>query len=375
MGFWHTGYLEFHEPDQGIDLGSWTPPPPRYPCEVCGAEFSGEADLRVHAFAGHPIEQPVLVLNGRECGRRRLTITYQTSAEAWVVKNADAAWINERQVPVSDALAYLANQKNEVVDLRLGNGQASRDFQFEFALAEKEDLEGVDSALDHLIRSEDLSPYTIDAFIMRSKKYPTAERYYAALAEYLYGLLEREADGEGRPSESEHRGAYEDRFDSAVNDLGTFDRPAAEAICGIVAFHYNQFSRAMTKTRSDRVAKVSMRFEAMLKVQPWDREDLASCAHGSLDYALSDAVVADVLRWSAMAIDGSASPLAVADMVALINGQRPADEFKLRLVAAEHFLAVGDRTSAMRHADLVRFGPAERWYDDFRRRLERGVQK
>ena len=375
MGFWHTGYLEFHEPYQDSDLGSWTPPPPRYPCEVCGAEFSGEADLRVHAFAGHPTEQPVLVLNGRECGRRRLTITYETPAQAWIVKNADAAWINDQEVAVSEVSADLARRKNGVVDVRLGNGQVTRDFQFEFALAEKEDLEGVDSALDRLIRSEDLSAYSIDAFIMRSKKYATAERYYAALAEYLYGLLEREADGEGGSQDSSRRGAYEDRFDASVNVLGTFDRPAAEAICGIVAFHYNQFGRAMTKTRSDRVAKVSMRFEAMLEGRACDRGDLSSSAHGSLDFALSDAVVAEVLRCSAMAIDGSASPLAVAELVGLIDGQRPADQFKLRLIAAEHFLAVGDRVSAKRHADVVRYGVAERWYEAFRRRLERGAKK
>lgn len=375
MGFWHTGYLEFHEPPQDRDLESWTPPPPRYPCAVCGAEFSSEADLRIHTFAGHPTEQPVLVLNGRECGRRRLTITYQTSAEAWVAKNADTAWINEQKVALSDALRHLARQKNGVVDVRLGNEQVTRDFHFEFALAEREDLEGVDSALDRLIRGEDLSPYTIDAFIMRSKKYPTAERYYAALAGYLYGLLEREADGEGNLPDSTHRGAYEDRFDAAVNVLGTFDRPAAEAICGIVAFHYNQFDRAMTKTRSDRVANVSMRFKAMLDGQPWDRGDLASSAHGSLDYALSDGVVAHVLRCSAMALDGSAPSRSVAEMVALIDRQRPADQFKLRLIAAEHFLAAGDSSSAVRHADVVRYGDAERWYDGFRRRLERGAQQ
>jgi len=374
MGFWHTGYLEFHEPHQERDLGSWTPPPPKYPCEFCGAEFSGEADLRVHVFAGHPTEQPVLVLNGRECGRRRLVITYETSAQAWIAKNATAAWINGQEFAMSDALAYLARQKSGVVDVRLSNGEVTRDFQFEFALAEKEDLEGVDSALDRLIRSEDLSPHAIDAFIMRSKKYPTAERYYAALAEYLYGLLEREADAEGT-ADSALRGVYEDRFDAAVNVLGTFDRPAAEAICGIVAFHYNQFGRAMTKTRSDRVAKVAMRFEAMMEGRTCDRGDLASSAHGSLDYALSDAVVANVLKCCAMAIDGSESPLAVAELVALIKGQRAADEFKLRLMAAEHYLAVGDRLSAVRHADVVRYGVAERWYEDFRRRLERGAQK
>ena len=52
MGFWHTGYMEFHEP---TGQGSFTPTaslPPAYPCPTCGLEFSSERDSRVHAFEG-----------------------------------------------------------------------------------------------------------------------------------------------------------------------------------------------------------------------------------------------------------------------------------------------------------------------------------
>ncbi|MBX7136197.1 MAG: hypothetical protein K1X67_26300 [Fimbriimonadaceae bacterium] len=371
MGFWHTGYLEFHEPAEESPLVAWVPRPPKFPCPICGLVFSSEPDLRIHTFEGHPVEQPVLVLNGRECGRRRLTITYETSPGDWVVKNADAAWINNRPVAVADVGKYLSEHGNGVRDLILGNKQVRSEFQFELALAEKPDLEGVDSALQHLILGADLSPQTIDAFIMRSRQYPTATQYCAGLADYLYGVVVRETDGEGiQHGEKRLRTTYEDRFNGAVGILGTFDRPPAEAICGIVAFHYNQFERAMTKTRSQRVARVSLRFKAMLSGEVWDRGDLALAPHASLDYALSDAIIENVLAWCAVPLDGTADPQAVAEMVTQIDNQRPYDQFKLHLIAAEHFLAADNPSAAARHADLLRYGRANRWFSDFRNRLE-----
>lgn len=376
MGFWHTGYLEFHEPAAEADLVSWEPLPPTYPCMVCGVEFSSEADLHIHTFEGHPTDQPVLVLNGRQCGRRRMTLTHQTGSADWVIENADAAWVNKQPTSVADVVQRLIETGNGVVDVTLGNGQVRSDFQFEFALAKKRDLEGVDSALEELVRGTVLNEEAVDAFIMRSRRYATAGRYCSALADYLYGAASREKDGEVVRTESTAgRGAYQDRFDSAVHILGTFDRPSAEAICGIVAFHYNQFGLAMTKTRSQRVAQVSMRFHAMLRGERWDRGDLAPIPHASLDYALSDGVTEQVLKWSSMAIDGTASSSAVEDMVEAVGGQHPLDQFKLRLIAAEHFLAVGDRLNAMKHADPIRYGAAERWYPDFWGRLQRGMQQ
>jgi hypothetical protein len=370
MGFWHTGYMEFHEP---TGEGSFAPTallPPTYPCPTCGLEFSSERDFRVHAFEGHATPRPLLVLRGRELGSSRLTVATETSTADWVIHNARSVAVNGRLSAVDQAVAFLASQRNGVTDVTLTNGDVSRTFEFEFALADEADLDGVDAALVRLIDGGELSLRAIDDFIMRSKRYATASRYLSGLANYLYGVLAREGAAESGILDKSHDLGYEAKYDQAVGTLGSFDRAPAEAICGIVAFHYNQFDRAMTKTKSQRVAEVSLRFQAMLKGEPWPSGDLSQSPHTSLDFALSDSVIEQVLEWSAVALDGTAA-VDVAELVANLESQRPYDAFKLHMVAAEHFLSVGNLTSALRHAEWLRHGRiTEGWYGGFRRRVQ-----
>src|SRR6516164_5041408 len=96
MGFWHTGYMEFHEPSGEGSFKQAVPAPLTYPCPKCGLEFVSERDLRVHAFAGHATPRPTLVFMGRECGRSRLTVTRDTSAAEWVMRNAQSVRVNGR---------------------------------------------------------------------------------------------------------------------------------------------------------------------------------------------------------------------------------------------------------------------------------------
>jgi len=373
MGFWQTGYMEFHEPTGEGSFPPAGPLPPAYPCPTCGLEFSTERDFRVHAFEGHATPRPVLVLRGRECGRSRLTVTTKTSMADWVIQNARSVAVNGRLATVDQAAAFLASQRSGVTEVTLTNGDVNRAFEFEFTLADEADLAGVDAALGRLIEGGELSPRAIDDFIMRSKRYPTASRYMSGLANYLYGVLAREGAAESGILDKPHDVGYEAKYDQAVGILGSFDRAPAEAICGIVAFHYNQFDRAMTKTKSQRVAEVSLRFQAMLKGEHWPSGDLWRAPHASLDFALSDSAIEQVLKWSAVALDGTAA-VAVAALVANLESQRPYDALKLHMVAAEHCLSVGDLTSALRHAEWMRHGRiTEGWYEAFRRRVEGGV--
>ena len=51
--------------------------------------------------------------------------------------------------------------------------------------------------------------------------------------------------------------------------------------------------------------------------------------------------------------------------------QRPYDALKLRLIAAEHFLAAGDLDAARRQAEELRHSQkTEHWYANFRSRVE-----
>lgn len=367
MGFWHTGYMEFHEPTGGE---GWArpakPTPPTYPCRRCGLVFSSEQDLRVHAFGGHSIRRPILVFMGRECGRTRLTVTTATSPANWLTRNAQRAAVNGCRIAPEEIAPLLSVQRSGVFDVELANDNVVQEFQFEFNLAEEDDLRGVDAALERLIEGRELNLRAIDDFIMRGKRYQTASRYLAGLADYLYGVLRREGIDPGASVNA----SYEAKYDQAVGVLGAFDRPAAEAVCGLVGFHYNQFDRAMTKTRSERVAAVSLRLQAMLAGRHWVANDLSSAPHTSLDIALGDSVIDRVLRWCAMPLGGSATGRA-ADIMAALPEQRPYDALKLRLIAAEHFLAAGDPDAALRQAEELRHSQkTEHWYANFRSRVE-----
>ncbi len=172
-----------------------------------------------------------------------------TSLASWVTRNAQRAAVNGRRITPEEIAPLLSAQRSGVFDVELANDGVVQAFQFEFKLAEADDLRGVDAALERLIEGHELSLWAIDDFIMRGKRYQTASRYLAGLADYLYGVLLREGIDPAPPVDA----SYEAKYDQAVGVLGAFDRPPAEAICGLVGFHYNQFDRAMTKTRSERV--------------------------------------------------------------------------------------------------------------------------
>ena len=368
MGFWHTSYMDFHEPTS--DGGNpFATRPATFDCPTCKAEFATSRDLRVHQFEGHATARPLLILRGRECGRTRLTITTATSPSDWVIRSCDRVTMNGAPSTVEEAIQRLSEQRHGVTEVRLHHAGTEQSFEFDFALADKADLDGVDSALERFIEGGELSRRSIDDYIMRSARFETAARYQGGIASYLYGVLAREQEAE-QGADVSGTSMYEGKYDQAVATLKFFDRAPAEAICGIVAFHYNQFRRAMTKTRSRRVAEVALRFESILHSSPWDPSNLAVLPDSSFDQALSDSVIEQVVTWSAIPLDGSANE-AAAEIIDNIHDQRPPDAFKLHLIAAEHLRAAGAADEAMHQANQIRHArSAEDWYENFRLRTQ-----
>lgn len=208
MGWWQGGYIEFHElADEEIRVP--VARAPKYQCPRCRLAFSSEQDLRIHQFEGHSDTRPVLVFRGRECGRSRLVISTQTSPSDWVIRSATSATINGKSMTTKRASEILSTQRSGVVDVMLANGSVQQPFQFEFALATEDDLEGVDSALAHFISSRELSHGAIDSFIMRSKPFRTAARYMAGLADYLYGVLAREGSADSDSGDTDEANDYQ----------------------------------------------------------------------------------------------------------------------------------------------------------------------
>jgi hypothetical protein len=98
MGFWHTGYMEFHEPTSEWSGPRPAPPPPEFPCSQCGRTFRSADDLAVHVFDGHVTQRPVLTLHGRECGRSRLSVIPATAPQDWGVHRARSIRVNGEEM-------------------------------------------------------------------------------------------------------------------------------------------------------------------------------------------------------------------------------------------------------------------------------------
>jgi hypothetical protein len=362
--------MDFHEvPDDYSDRPAPAPKPPKYPCSQCPQVFDSEDDLAVHLFDGHVTSRPVLMLRGRECGRSRLAVISKTSPQDWQFLNSQAIRVNGKRCSERDAQKALCATSAGVVAVTLEGDTTDQQFEFSFRIANSEDLDGVDRRLDELVGGRSLTIHSINTFITRTVKYKTARYYRDGLANYFYGVLAREKSLEsGLLRGSNASDVYRQRFDDAVEELGRFDRPAAEAICGLVAFHYNQFDLAMRKTRSPRVARIAQRFEKLISARPDSSVVDSVVDKTSRDYVLSDNETERIIAWCSIPLDGTCSD-EVADIEHALAGVQATDAVKLRVIAAEHHLAAGNAELGIEHVAVLRYSrDFERWSEWYRKR-------
>lgn len=373
MGFWHTGYFEHHEIAEESSGSSYVPPPVMYRCDTCGVEFQERAEFDLHVFRGHINNRPQLYFRSRQCGATRLVISTESTESNWVTSHARLAIVNGKRYPVDELGSVLSAMTSGIVDVELRSENSQQRFQFDFSLAQEPDLDGVDEALERLFEGRELSLRTIDDFLERSKRFVTARDYYSALANYFYGAAIRDGTLDLDSPNVKSVDGYEGKYNSAVEVLGSFDRPAAEAICGLVAFHYNQFELSMVKTKSSRVAEASLRLQSVLESKAFRKESLLQVEHPYLDAILSDAIMEEVLSLTSLPID-PASSLPISEIIDSRPYITPTDELKLRLVAAEVFRESGEWEAAMNQAEYLQHSrTASDWYRNFTNSIERGT--
>ena len=294
------------------------------------------------------------MLRGRECGRSRLAVITPTVPADWTLENTSAVRVNGRTCTEAEASIALSSAKTGVVSVVLEGEASEQEFEFAFSIANDDDLAAVDDGLSELIQGKSLTINAIEGFIRTTDRFDTGRRYRDSLANYFYGVLARERSSESGLVDSESDvAAYTHRFDDAVAELGRYDRPPAEAISGLVAFHYNHFDLALRKTRSPRVAQVSLRFAHLLKGQSSIGRIEQARDTASLDYILSDNEIERIIHWTSIPLDGTAGS-EVAVMEDALTRVQPTDAMKLRIVAAEHHLAAGEPARGLRHLAALR---------------------
>jgi hypothetical protein len=351
MGFWHTGYAEFHEPT-GLEGYVYSAAPPvRYICEHCAASFGSMEALRRHRFEQHPLRQPALWLRGRAAGALpQLLMTPLQPADV-VVEDATRCSLNGEAVDLPTLGQRLASMTSEFVELQLENTGATTRCVLDFRIADKAHLAGVEAAFLRLARDGVLTLDALSRFIQDCREFPSAMPYCDGICHYLYGVMAKER----APDTGLQQAQYVERYLRAVDELSGFERPLARGVRALIAFHFNQFGQAELLSPEGELRYAAAAFARVLEGRPWHLDEAYSRASGSaVEDLLTDQDTLQILHDACNDIVGlkdRADELLMHLRRAAAGGY---DHMKRTLLACEAMAARADAASRTEARRLAR---------------------
>jgi hypothetical protein len=356
MGFWHTGYMEFHEP-VGLDW-QFKPRPPSYLCPLCTLEFSSEDTLHKHRLEAHPLRRPALFIDGTELGARRLRIAHALAPSAVRIENCSGATVNGENVRPVRIGDILARVRDDVCRIVLSKDGVDAIFEIEINVASEEDLKGVEQEFRTLVRNRRLDVRAVEEFIAATRPFKSAIGYCDGICSYLYGLLAKER----APDVSLPYEAYSARFSQAGEKLAIYDRPLGRTIGAVIEFHFNHFQDAARLAPGTRVRSVAERYATWLDGAKASSAAIADDARiAAVERMVTDLETEKILQWAMR----SYRELAAHAPEIEANLKQELVEFdrvKLQLLLAETYRAAGDNAKALLHARTLRnLAAVEKW--------------
>lgn len=292
MGFWHTGYIEFHE---STGLGDHSVGPPRlvrYACEHCAHNFAELEVLRRHRFEAHPLHQPVLLLRGRPVGEVPVQLMTPLLAADVVLEDTTRCKLNGQAVEPASLGAQLATMRREYVELELANDGLTMHRVLDFRVATEADLVGVEAAFARMVDEHSLNIDAVSRFIKECRTFASAMPYCDGICHYLYGVMAKERSPESglRPEQ------YSERYQRAAEELAAFERALARSIRALVAFHFNHFRDAEGLASEGALKRTAGAFAVLLQGMPWPLIEAYPAENGgAVEDLLTDQDVLQIL--------------------------------------------------------------------------------
>lgn len=363
MGFWHTGYMEFHEPS-GFG-GPVVPLPPKHQCPQCGEVFESAADLSSHRFEAHPRPRPRMYVSGRELGAHPIRITRPLAPTDVEVQLCDQARLNGTLVPVSRLPSALASVTADVCRIVLSRAGVEATFELDVRIASDADLAGVEDEFRRVARGRRLDTRAIKDFIDAARRYDTAAGYYDGICAYLYGVLAKERSADSTLPYDQ----YIHKFSAAAEQLAAYDRPLARIIACLIEFHFNHFGDAARLWPGSRVGRVARRFADWLtSLHPEKQPAPAEASLSQLETLVTDLDSEQIVRWAGRPLSALATEAGAIEAF-LRRGLAAYDEAKVHVLLGQIHAARGARAEAAEHAKALRNLPRfEGWADALIRR-------
>ena len=347
MGFWHTGYGEFHEP---VGLPQFKPQPGRFLCTQCGEVHSSQDELFRHRLEAHPLYRPVMLVQGRELGTNRVRITQPLLAADVEIAHCDRAFLNGSDIPIFRLPHELATAPSGICRVVLSKDGVDANFELDFRIASSKDLEGVEEQFKRIARGSRLDTHVIEEFIAATEGFNTAVGYYDGICAYLYGVLAKErAGGSTLPYN-----AYEGKFNKAAEELAAYNRPLAQTIGSLVTFHFNQFQESARLSPESRVGRVSARYSDWIE----SPDSLGQYTTGTdnLEGLVTDRETEHILGWASRPLPDLAKKAPAIEKF-LNHLSAEYDRTKLHILLGQLYAQLGDVERAMRHAKTPRNVP------------------
>ena len=355
MGFWHTGYMEFHE-EVGIRGYEFRPNTREYPCTGCARVFATAEELQKHRLEQHPLHRPALIVRGEEMGSRRMIITSKIEPTDIVLERCERVLVDEKEIPVEKLGEDLAARSWGTCRLVLCGAEAPAEFKVEFRIASEEDLTGVEGEFARVARTKLLDGRTVEDLITATRQFTTAKDYSDAICTYLQGVLVKERTC------SLPYARYNAKYTESVENLNWYDRPLARAIVSVIEFHHNHFDEAALKGQSSRTGEAARKFQRWLHARG---EDVTNSEQGSsfgsgLDCWVSDRETEEIVHWTLQPKEGLVHE---AERMEAFLGRDVAelDRVKVRILLAEMYWELGERSRASEHAKSVGSRTFEEW--------------
>jgi len=357
MGFWHTGYMEFHEQVGLRPLPE--PPPPRFPCVHCEEEYASQDELRKHRFESHPLSRPLMFLRGYELGTQRVRITRKLSPDDVRIANCDRAVLNGDEIPLSSLPDKLARVTLDVCKVTLSKSGVDAEFELDIRLASNEDLEGIEKEFMRMAQSRRLDMRAVDEFIDATSKFGSAIGYCDGICAYLYGVLAKER----APDSSLPYDTYIGKFNKSAEELADYDRPLARTIGSLVGFHFNHFRESALLSPELRVGLVADRYAAWIELRRQTRASQISADEtvNHIESLLTDWETEQIIRWGSRPLPDL---LIDADNIESFLNKDLAefDRVKLRVLLGEIYAKSGEAKRAIEHAKALRhLASLEKW--------------
>ena len=351
MGFWHTGYLEFHESTGLSD--AYTAPIQVFPrCQKCGQDFPDVDALTLHRFEMHPYLQPALLIDGVEFVATRQTISKQIEAEKIRFTNTSTCWLNGEQVTAAALSQRIAAARQKFISVRLRNdeGAVETNYDLDIGIPEKNDIIEVEKRFFELSSAGNLTVISINNFIQVTREFLSARSYVDGLSMYLYGVLAKDQRGDISLTREDGRA----RMTSAQQLLIRFDTPLSVVVTQTINFNLNAFNDGLLLQNSPQLARVMQRFWHLLHPDE-NLPVLRDEAEGARSKQVPlDVCTNQLVEWSLLSSSSVVEKRKELEKTFSDDNWIPDDRFKVQILLVDALNNEGEVKKCSDHARRLR---------------------